>query len=645
MDNNNECINICNGVNFFNNLCKINNNDNITINDDIDSNAKDNLIKNIEEELMNGSMDSLIEDIIKGDKKDLVIKEKDISYQITTTENQNNNEYNNISLIQLGECENTLRKTYNISSNLSLLIFKIDYYKPNSLIPIIGYEVFHPINKSKLNLSYCKDQVVNFKIPVSIDENYLFKYDPNNEYYEDECIPYTTENGTDILINDRQDEYNKNNLSICESNCTLLGYDTESKKSICECYQKSKQIVISELILQNDILYNNFDKKEQTSNMISMKCYYTLFTKEGIYKNLGNYILLFVSLIFMISGILFYKFGFHFLEEKVSKALIEKEKEVEINESIKKNYLNKKKKVGRSKKKKNLKAPPKKFQKRAKNSSEKENTIAKDINTSKNLKSFVKLNPQNNDIINKVKIIETNNENQDIAKSQNYTDFDLNYMSYANALKYDKRSLFKYYISLICTKQILIFSFCPMEDYNSRIIKVNLFFISFTIYYFSNILFFNESTIHKIYEDGGTYNFSYQIPYIMISFFISHVLNTIIIYFSLSERNIYEIKNSVTYSKASMKEYDTKKCLRLKYILFFSIGTVFLLFSWYYLSSFCAVFQNTQFYLIKNTLICFGFSLIYPFFINLIPSILRMTSLNQANRKCLFLSSKILAFI
>ena len=143
VDNNNECINICNGVNFFNNLCKINNNDNITINDDIDSNAKDNLIKNIEEELMNGSMDSLIEDIIKGDKKDLVIKEKDISYQITTTENQNNNEYNNISLIQLGECENILRKTYNISSNLSLIIFKIDYFMSGLLIPIIGYEKYN----------------------------------------------------------------------------------------------------------------------------------------------------------------------------------------------------------------------------------------------------------------------------------------------------------------------------------------------------------------------------------------------------------------------------------------------------------------------------------------------------------------------
>ena len=37
-------------------------------------------------------------------------------------------------------------------------------------------------------------------IPVSIDENNLFKYDPNSAYYRDNCYAYTTENGTDIIL-------------------------------------------------------------------------------------------------------------------------------------------------------------------------------------------------------------------------------------------------------------------------------------------------------------------------------------------------------------------------------------------------------------------------------------------------------------
>ena len=48
-----------------------------------------------------------------------------------------------------------------------------------------------------------------------------------------------------------------------------------------------------------------------------------------------------------------------------------------------------------------------------------------------------------------------------------------------------------------------------------------------------------------------------------------------------------------------------------------------------YLSSFGAVYQNSQFYLIKNILISFGFSLGYLFVINILPGILRIYSLKK----------------
>ena len=40
--------------------------------------------------------------------------------------------------------------------------------------------------------------MINIMIPVSINENYLFKYDTNNSYYNDICHTYTTLNNTDI---------------------------------------------------------------------------------------------------------------------------------------------------------------------------------------------------------------------------------------------------------------------------------------------------------------------------------------------------------------------------------------------------------------------------------------------------------------
>ena len=84
--------------------------------------------------------------------------------------------------------------------------------------------------------------------------------------------------------------------------------------------------------------------------------------------------------------------------------------------------------------------------------------------------------------------------------------------------------------------------------------------------------------------------------------------------------------------------------LIIKYICFYIFGTLFLLFLWYYLSSFGAVYRNTQIYLIKNTLISIGFSLVYPFVINLIPAMIRNYSLKHSNREIIYKIGKIIQF-
>ena len=74
---------------------------------------------------------------------------------------------------------------------------------------------------------------------------------------------------------------------------------------------------------------------------------------------------------------------------------------------------------------------------------------------------------------------------------------------------------------------------------------------------------------------------------------------------------------------------------------------LFLIFFWYYLSCFCVVYKNTQLHLIKDTLISFCLSLIYPLFINLLPGIFRIIAINSPKKeqKCLFFISKILQLI
>ena len=119
-------------------------------------------------------------------------------------------------------------------------------------------------------------------------------------------------------------------------------------------------------------------------------------------------------------------------------------------------------------------------------------------------------------------------------------------------------------------------------------------------------------------------------------------------FFFLTERSLLEIKKEQTIEKAEDKIDNVRKCLTIKYICFYLIGSLLLMFFWYYISSFGAVYQNTQIYLIKNTLISYGFCFIYPFFINVFPSVFRIISLKKVDngdRECLYKISNILQIL
>ena len=634
---------------------------------------KDQLINNIQNDIMNRKIDSLLDNITKT-KEDLVVQEKDTIYQITTTENQNTNEYKNISTVNLGDCEDRLKDIYKIDKSLPLIIFKIDYYSPGLLIPVIGYEIFHPVNKSKLDLNYCKDILVELNIPVSIDEDNLFKHDPNSEYYQDECVPSTSENGTDIILNDRQNEYNNNNLSLCQNNCTFTGYDPDSKKALCDCEVKTKINLISEIIDDKNILSSNFTSNEgSTSNIVTMKCVYTLFSKDGLKSNIGSYILLLVITIFIVSSILFYKVGYPLLENDIKLILLEKGKSLEKNNdmniykyeqkggTMKYNKIKRKKgkKIKNKKRKRkkptnifDAKYPPKKnvSEKLKKLNSTKQNeSIQQSKLKLKDVQVLINLEKResNKRKSPKLKSNRINPEKPNEIDFTKYNDNELNSMTYKEALLYDKRPFSQYYIYLLKTKQLILFAFCPKKDYNTMIVKVNIFFLSFSVFYAVNAIFFNESTIHKIYQDGGSYDLVYLLPKILYSFIISQIFCTVIRIAFLSEKNIMEVKREKDINSSKDKADKVKRCIVIKYIVFYVAGILFLMLFWYYLSSFGAVYQNTQIFLIKNTLFSFLISLIYPFIINIFPSIFRIASLRTSNsdKEVLFKTSRILQYI
>ena len=618
------------------------------INTTLSAEDKDIIINNIMNDITDGKLDTFIDAIVEGKKEDLLLSQDDITFQITTTENQNNNEYNNISTIHLGNCETILKNIYHIPFNTSLIILKVDYIMDEYKFPIIGYEVFDPINKTKLDLSHCNNETIDYNIPIDINEEDLDKYNTSSDYYNDECSVFTTDDGTDIIILDRKKEFNENNLSLCESGCNYTNYNTSSKKSVCMCEVKSKIYSISEVINNKESISQNFNVNDSTtssSNLGLMKCIDTLFSKYGLLKNLENYILIIMSFFYAGSSLIYYRIGSGLLESDITEILDDKLKNEKMNLRQSKrtksnksnNSLKKFKEVSNPQKKKkikisvNSKEKSKKFNKR--------NSITqKDINIHTNHNKS--LSASKIKINNNIYIPEENNN-----PLENMNNYELNTLPYKEALLYDKRDLINIYFSILKRNNPLLFSFFPSNDYNTMIIKLDIFVLKFGICSAINALFFTEATIHKIYADKGSYKLGFYLPKIILSFIFTHIIIIVIKYIFLSERNIFKVKKEEKYEEANEEAEKAKRCLIIKYILFYIIGTGFLVLFWFYLSSFCAVYQNTQIFLIINTFISLGISFIYPCIIDFIPSILRKISLNGTNNECLYITSKIIQII
>ena len=115
---------------------------------------------------------------------------------------------------------------------------------------------------------------------------------------------------------------------------------------------------------------------------------------------------------------------------------------------------------------------------------------------------------------------------------------------------------------------------------------------------------------------------------------------------ALSEDNISDFKKNKKTQNVNKRAKKLRFKLKIKFIFYFIISSLFLLFFWYYLAMFCAVYKNTQRHLMKSTILGFGSSLIIPFFYDLVPGWFRIIAISnpKKGKRYLYNFSKFLQF-
>ena len=588
--------------------------------------------------------------------------------------------------IDLGQCGEKIRALYGNNSTKPLIIIKYGIITDLTYEKELQYEVYDPDNFTKIDLSICNESNIDLYIemPISdelakilkniIDQGYN-PFDINDKFYREICTPYDSENGTDVLLDAREEYYYSSlNEIVCPDNCHASNYDLDTKYLKCECEVNDTDITLNLKHITGENIGNSFYSTLKNSNWKVMICYNLVFNLKVFAHNYGSIISLIFFLVYVGFIVYYILKGIEPLQLVVSKIMFidmkadeNEDKKEEANTANENKIKNKKKGKG---KKVKIKEPPKKGKSRKENSNDNTGiTIVKDsdntktvsFNESKKLKNEkLMTNPgksKNNPIKEKFnkELIYTEGANLKKKKEKekekvdeeimlNLDNFQLNKLVYLDACKYDKRPFLKIYWSVLMREHILLFTFFSWKDYNLFYIKIERFLILICTQMAMNGLFFSDESMHKANKTDD-YNFVQQLPKIIFSLIATHIIEVLLCYLSMTDTVIYKIKELSRNKQNEEKILDEIKCMRRKLLGFYIFTFLLFLFYWYFISAFCAVYQNTQKTFLLDSLIGIIVQFIDPFFIYGLKILLRHLSMARcANKKfgCVYKSSDLI---
>ena len=271
--------------------------------DKMNQDCRNVIVKDEEyEELKSNVIKKDLNSTTQGEKK--VYSMENVIIQVSRYDDQDNED---ISYIDLGKCEENLRKNYSIPDSESLIIYKSDIKNKEHTSIYIDYEVYDPITLIPLNLDLCKEETVSISVSVNLNpktESLYNSYsecgydlfDKNDSFYSDICAICATDSGTDMSQNDKQHLIEDSGSSnFCQEGCKFQSFNKTTSKAKCDCNPADTKSIknLNDIQFNMDLIINLFGGFKY-SNYLVMKCYKLLLDFKLIQKNIG---LIFMTII------------------------------------------------------------------------------------------------------------------------------------------------------------------------------------------------------------------------------------------------------------------------------------------------------------------------------------------------------------
>ena len=454
------------------------------------------------------------------------------------------------------------------------------------------------------------------------------------------------------------------NYTLCEEGCTYNSIDTDLMTITCNC-----KIQVNFSNITTPLIYDQSNVSFFESNIAIVKCYKLVFSFKNKIENIGFILFTILLLVYILFFIFF-----------LLKGGIKPVSNFVFDEMIKFGYSKKTINISNSKKAQNNSNPIKKTKIKRKRKRkyhytkyniENNNIIEINLTTSgeenknnlkeKNKKSSIlsKFSFKNELITNKkgIKNKKANSKNNNHKKKDEIDNFGIikinlndnnkkyypedsnqtlhNY-TFDEAIKYDRRSIFRIFYIYLLNKQIIFHTFLLRSPLELFQIRFMLFIFMLSCDLALNSLFYLNDNISKKYHYSKNLfllAFSNNLTIIIYSTVVSYFLITIMTKLTNSSnaiRKIFRKEEEKIKSKKNYKINDKKKKeiykevldvfkkLKIKLFFVFFFEIILILFFWYFVTAFCHIYSKTQ-----TSWLLDGFlSILSRFFIELIFALL-----------------------
>ena len=173
---------------------------------------------------------------------------------------------------------------------------------------------------------------------------------------------------------------------------------------------------------------------------------------------------------------------------------------------------------------------------------------------------------------------------------------------------------------------LAVMGYCVKDCYSGR---SPLEALSIGIDLSFNALFFDETIQEKNYESNGQISLLVTLPKVIFSCIGSVIISTVLSFLSSFAKKFNRLKKVTNKEKLTEEVASFMKHLKCKLIIYFTIVFVLVLFFWYFVIAFCAVYPKYQNMWLGDSAKSLVISMLFPFLFALVIVVLRYYAIKK----------------